>query len=157
MNHRSGFQILTQNTNRNVTCLLHSNRNNLVHHNSIKNFYEPHKRNVASPGENTTLTYGWRPTHTGYYNLTAVADCDGEVSESNEDDNSLVVSEFPVALIGDVNGDGVVGIVDAVIVSLAWASHPGDPNWNLRADLNHDGTINIGDGVRISVHWAKTW
>ena len=110
-----------------------------------------------NPGENTTLVFNWRPLHTGLYNLTTTVDCHNEIAESSETDNTFIIIEYPVALIGDVNGDHTVGIVDAVIVSLAWASSPGGPTWNIRADLNHDGTVGIGDGVRIGLNWAKTW
>jgi len=111
-------------------------------------------------GANTTLTFKWRPTHTGYYNLTAVADCHNEVVETNESDNTFVLSGFPVALIGDINGDYTVDIQDAVIIGLAWDSPkpPGtNPNWNIRADIDHDGTIDIADATRLGLNWNKTW
>jgi hypothetical protein len=108
-------------------------------------------------GENGTLTFYWHPTHTGYYNLIAVVDCNSEVAESDESDNTSVLSEFPVALIGDANGDHIVNIIDAVIISLAWNSHPSESNWNIKADLNHDGVVNVSDGVRVGLHWAQTW
>jgi hypothetical protein len=110
-----------------------------------------------NPGENTTLTFNWHAIHTGFYNLTAIADCHNEVVESNEGDNTLVLSQYPVYLWGDANGDGTVNIVDAVIVSLAWETHPGDPAWNIKADLNHNGVVNVSDGVRIGLHWNQTW
>jgi len=108
-------------------------------------------------GENATLTFYWRPTHTRYYNLTATVDCDSEVDEDDEGDNSLSESNVPVSVIGDINGDGVVNIFDAVVISLAWDSDSGSGHWNLCADLNHDGHVDILDGVRIGLHWGETW
>jgi len=53
---------------------------------------------------------------------------------------------------GDVNGDGIVTIVDVVTISLAFGSQRdiGDPwppngDWDSRADLNCDGIIDIVD------------
>jgi len=92
--------------------------------------------------------------HLALYNLTATVDCDGEVVESNEGDNSLSQSDVPVTVIGDVNGNGVVNVLDAVIIARAWTlSAP--PNYS--ADINHDGTVDSGDGTRIGLHWGETW
>jgi hypothetical protein len=110
-----------------------------------------------SAGANVTLTYNWCPTHTGYYDLTAVADCHGEVVESNEADNTLVLSNFPVALQGDVNRDHSNNILDVGVVTLAWGARPGDPHWNICADLSHDEKINIMDIARITLRWRQTW
>jgi outer membrane protein assembly factor BamB len=108
-------------------------------------------------GDSTTLTYSWHPMHTGNYNLTAVVDCHGKIAESNETDNTLVVLDYPVALMGDVYVDHVNNLLDIVQVGLAWHSHPDDGNWNLRADLNHDAYIDIYDIVRVTLHWHQNW
>jgi hypothetical protein len=107
--------------------------------------------------ENVTLIFYWRPTHTHYYNLTAEADCDGQITEDNEGDNSLSQENVPVTIIGDINGDGNVNIFDAVVISLAWNSNPGSGHWNIHADINHDGNVDILDAVRIGLHWGENW
>jgi hypothetical protein len=108
-------------------------------------------------GENTTLVFYWRPTHTRYYNLTAYADCHNEITEDSESDNTLSQESVPVTVIGDINGDGTVNIFDAVIISLAWNSSPGSGHWNKRADINHDDNVDILDGARISLYWGTSW
>jgi len=108
-------------------------------------------------GENVTLTFGWRPTHTRHYNLTATVDCEDDVEEDNEDDNNLSKPNLPVTVTGDVNSDGTVNIFDAVVTGLAWGSNPGSVNWDTRADINHDSQVNILDAVRIGLHWSETW
>jgi len=45
----------------------------------------------------------------------------------------------------DLNGDGVVDVVDLFIVANAFSSALGDDNWNQMADLNNDYVINIID------------
>jgi parallel beta-helix repeat protein len=108
-------------------------------------------------GQNVTLTYSWHPMRTGNYSLTAFADCHSEVAEGNETDNMLLVQDYPVALMGDVNGDHINNILDIIQVGLAWHSYPGEPTWKLQADLNHDGTIDILDIIRITLQWHQTW
>jgi hypothetical protein len=108
-------------------------------------------------GEEVVLTFGWHPLHTGSYSLTAFADCHYEVIETDEGDNTLNLSGYPVALKGDLDGSRRNDISDVAQVCLAWHSYPGDSKWNLRADLNHDGYIDILDIVRITLRWHQTW
>ena len=56
----------------------------------------------------------------------------------------------------DINGDGIVDIVDIVIVALAFGSEPGDPNWNPVADLNGDSIVDIVDVVLVAIHFGET-
>jgi hypothetical protein len=50
-------------------------------------------------------------------------------------------------ILGDINGDGVVNILDAIVQASAFESSPQDSNWNPRADLNDDGIVNILDAI----------
>jgi len=96
------------------------------------------------------------PLHTGYYQLTAIVDSQNNITETTRANNTLVLGNVPVTVMGDINGDGVVNILDAVIIAQAWGSTPSSPNWNIRADLNHDGKVDILDAVRIGLHWGET-
>lgn len=64
----------------------------------------------------------------------------------------FVAGEGLVAKAGDVNGDNLVNIQDATIVSL---------NWNKTAatramgDVSGDGVVNIQDATIISLNWSK--
>jgi len=66
---------------------------------------------------------------------------------------------------GDVNGDGIVNILDVLVVVLAFGSmaedDPSTPwnetrKWNADADLIDDGKINIYDLVVIGINFGKT-
>lgn len=48
---------------------------------------------------------------------------------------------------GDINGDGVVNVLDAIALAKAFGSTPQDGNWNPRADLNSDGIVNMLDAL----------
>lgn len=57
---------------------------------------------------------------------------------------------------GDLNNDGTVNIYDIMIVSLAYGSSEGDPNWNPIADINEDGKVNIHDMRIVSRDFGKS-
>ena len=66
-----------------------------------------------------------------------------------------VSKTLTVHLPGDVNGDGVVDIYDAIIVAGAFGSSPGSPNWNPAADLKSDGVVDIYDAIVLSAHFGQ--
>ena len=60
------------------------------------------------------------------------------------------------AFLEDVNGDGVVNMLDVAIVAHAFDTRPGDFRWNERADLNNDGVINLRDLSLVAARFGKT-
>jgi hypothetical protein len=61
-------------------------------------------------------------------------------------------------LIGDLNGDQKVSMVDIVTVNLAYDATPTDPRWNPLADLASPwGKIDIFDFVKVSSKYNRTW
>jgi Dockerin type I domain len=48
-------------------------------------------------------------------------------------------------ILGDMNGDGSVNILDVGMVLASYGSTPGNPRWNSSADFNNDGSIGIDD------------
>lgn len=66
-----------------------------------------------------------------------------------------IVSEYVEQIPGDVNHDGTVNILDSILVSNAFLSTPGSPNWNLNADINGDNVVNILDSIIQSNHFLE--
>jgi len=63
-------------------------------------------------------------------------------------DNTLGVTDFWLVKTcsgGDVNGDGVVDILDLSLVGWSFGSFEGEPEYKPEADLNEDGIVDIGD------------
>ena len=56
---------------------------------------------------------------------------------------------------GDINGNFVVNILDALILSNAYGSNPGSPNWKPCADINKDQKVNFLDAMLVSVHYLE--
>jgi len=103
------------------------------------------QENVTITG-NTTLTdlsYGMHSV-TVYANDTA-----GNMGSSE-------TIYFAEAIDGDVNGDGVVNILDIVLCAIHFGEIP-IPRMPIIVDLNHDGIINILDILKIAVNFGKTW
>jgi hypothetical protein len=57
---------------------------------------------------------------------------------------------------GDVNGDGYVNLTDMDLVTLAFGSVPGAPNWNMAADLNQDNKVNALDATIVATYFGQT-
>jgi len=71
--------------------------------------------------------------------------------------HSTSIIEIIATILGDINGDRIVDIVDVVICALAFGSELGEPKWNPIVDLNQDGIIDIVDLVILGVNYGKTW
>jgi len=112
-------------------------------------------------GASTTVNFTslFHPTHTSTtsYKLTATVDSQNEVVEEDETNNVQSFFDVFVTIVGDINGDKTVNILDAVVMALAWNATPSDLWWNVKADINHDGKVDIYDGTRIGLHWGETW
>jgi hypothetical protein len=61
---------------------------------------------------------------------------------------------FTLFVMGDINGDSVVDIYDAIMLSNAFSSSPGKSNWNPNADLNGDGVVDIYDAIILAGHYG---
>ena len=76
-----------------------------------------------------------------------------EGTEVPHDEVDALYKYTPV--IGDLDNDGTVDLNDFYIISLAYGSRPGDPNWNRIADLNRDNIINILDLRTAARHYGE--
>jgi len=84
---------------------------------------------------------------------TIVIDSDQNSMLPEVRDGYITVTE---PLPGDLNGDGIVNILDLAIFGKAFGSYPGHPRWNPIADINKDNTTNIIDLVLIAKNFGKT-
>ena len=79
------------------------------------------------------------------------------VSSAYMEQNATNSTTFEfIALLGDVNGDGIVDIYDVVTVATAFGSYPGHPKWNPDADLVPDSLIDIFDIVTVAKNFGMT-
>jgi hypothetical protein len=106
-------------------------------------------------GTSTDVTFKWNFTSPiGNYTFKAIA-------ESVKNETILTNNEYSygiiqVSIIGDINADGKVNIIDVSIAAKAYMSKPGDTRWNANADVNEDETINIIDITIVARDYGKT-
>jgi hypothetical protein len=111
------------------------------------------------PGAQTILTFRWNTTGfaKGNYTIKAVADTVG--GETETEDNTFIDGLLKVVIVGDVNGDGWVEMMDFYAASNAFMSRPGDPNWNPNADIyswpDGDGVIEMMDFFILGEHYME--
>ena len=103
----------------------------------------------------TTVTFTWNTTGfaKGNYTIWAYAwPVWGEVSTG---DNIFIGGTIIVAMVGDLNNDGLVDIRDISSVGRAYGSYPGHPKWNPDADINNDNLIDIRDISVVGRYFGK--
>lgn len=142
---------------------------NVLYHNSFINAYTPYgipKMRIVNStniwdngypsGGNYWSDYTGADLYSGPHQNETGSDGIGDdpylIYESNQDNYPLMNPYLP----GDINHDGTVDVLDAILLISAWGSQPGDSNWNPHADLNKDGVINILDAIVISYNYGKT-
>jgi len=60
-------------------------------------------------------------------------------------------------LVGDVNNDCIVNILDLAAVGMAFGSSNGSENWNPAADVYVDGEVNIFDMAGAGLNFGRTY
>jgi len=102
-----------------------------------------------------TLTFVWNTTGVPFrlYNITATAPLQLDLSPADNTLSSNVLVQ--VRIIGDVNGDGRVDLIDLTLVAQAYRSTFGQPNWNVACDINNDGKVSLADFVTVAVHYGQ--
>jgi hypothetical protein len=60
-------------------------------------------------------------------------------------------------VLGDVNHDAVVDIVDITVIAAAFDSGPSYPNWNPHADVDESGVIDILDITNAATQFGREW
>jgi parallel beta-helix repeat protein len=79
-----------------------------------------------------------------------------EIDADNQDTYPLVEPWSPSKLEGDVNGDGVVWLMDLSIVGLAYGCFHWMPCYNRTADLNYNGVVDGQEVAIVTYHWGET-
>lgn len=102
------------------------------------------------PNETTLVEMVWNTS--GFANMTSYvisAQTSSVPFETNLANNALTDGTVKVKIMGDVNGDGTVSILDLEAWDAAYGSSEGMQNWNPQADLDGNGTVDKIDGTLI--------
>ena len=88
----------------------------------------------------------------GRYNVTIyVASVENETMVSDNADYRNLTVTVP----GDVKGDFIVDIYDAILLSSAFNTIPDHSNWNPNADINGDNIVDIFDAIILANHFNQ--
>lgn len=75
------------------------------------------------------------------------------------EEKTIFSDNFDSTIPGDVNGDGIVNILDISHISAHW--YPGPPigplDYDPNADINKDGAISILEVSIVSANWGRSW
>jgi len=110
----------------------------------------------VSERNSLNFTFNWNTAGFAYGNYTVNAYAWPVQGETDTKDNTLVDGVIYVGIPGDLNADGAVDVFDAVTLSGAAGSTPGDVNWNPNADINNDEIVDLFDAVILSGHAGET-
>jgi outer membrane protein assembly factor BamB len=89
----------------------------------------------------------------GNYSISGYAESvPGETSTS---DNLLAGGWVVVTIPGDVQGDFVVDIYDAILLAGTFNSVPSSTNWNPNTDINDDSAVDIYDAIILAGHFNQ--
>ena len=102
---------------------------------------------TIAQGEPQILTFTWNTTGVPSGNYTIKAEATTVTNELNTDNNNFTDGTVTVnaPIVGDINGDGTINNEDLALLTPAYGSTFGDPNWNQNADLDGDNNVNISD------------
>jgi hypothetical protein len=111
---------------------------------------------TVTNGTSTTLTFAWNTTGfiKGNYSINGTAP--QVLYETNLTDNTLLDGYVYVTIPGNLNGDKVVDIYDAITLASAYGSAPGRLSWNSNADINDDDVIDIYDAIILAGHYGES-
>jgi len=109
-----------------------------------------------TPSATTTLTFTWNTSGIAPSNYTIKAQADTIPNEYNSSDNTFINGKVHVKIPGDINGDGVVNMIDLSLISTHWYPGPpiGSSGYDPNADINNDGSVNMVEVSIMSAYWT---
>ena len=111
---------------------------------------------TLASGENAGLVFLKNALGMTYGNYTLSASASVVPGEIDTSDNNVTDGLILVTIPGDTNGDGRVDIYDAIMISNAFNSVPGTPDWNANADINSNNVVDVYDAILLANNFGKT-
>jgi hypothetical protein len=113
---------------------------------------------TLGPWSNKTLTFYWNTSGLiPCNNFTIRAEASSVPYEIDLTNNIYRDGWVKIKMVGDIDGDGVIDILDIVLLTIIYGAHEGDPNWNPDADVTAPwGVIDILDLVTVSSKYGSS-
>jgi len=103
----------------------------------------------------TVISFTWNTAGVVKGNYTMRAYAWPVLREKDLADNTLTDGWVIVALVGDINADGIVDITDIYLIALAFGAMPSDPRYNPNLDIVYDGIVDISDIYTAAIHYGE--
>ena len=106
-------------------------------------------------GSSTTVAFTWSTTGVAKGNHTIKAEATILPGETDTLDNTHTDGWVCVAIVGDINADGIVDITDIYLIALAFGAMPPDPRYDPNLDIIYDQIIDISDIYTAAIHFGE--
>jgi hypothetical protein len=106
-------------------------------------------------GTQSTVQYTWNTTGWAHGNYTLSGYAVPVSGETNTADNTLTNGPIRVVIPGEIRGDDIIDIYDAILLAGAYNTAPGKPKWSPNADLKTDDIIDIYDAIILANHYNQ--
>jgi hypothetical protein len=107
-------------------------------------------------GEKLTITFRWNTTGVTCCRSYSMAALASILSEENDpSDNFLEEGIVNVRILGDIDGNGHVNLIDIWLAAQSFAFSEGEHGYNFAADLNLDGLVNLIDMYLTAAHFGQ--
>jgi len=88
----------------------------------------------------------------GTYDIYATTSYNGEWVYTSK----MFLVELPSGFPSDINKDGIVNILDAILLANAFGSKPGESKWDPRCDINKDDVVNVLDAIILAANFGES-
>lgn len=105
-------------------------------------------------GQNETVAFVWDTTDVACCHNYTVAATATILADNYVEDNTLDGGPVTVRILGDIDGNNVVNVLDMIILTTHFGLKHGDAGWNADVDLNRDGKTNILDVIIMAYHFS---
>jgi hypothetical protein len=107
-------------------------------------------------GGSITFDFLWNTSGlTPCHNYTITCQADAVAGETSLQDNTYLAGTVRVKMMGDVDGNGRIDILDIAAIAVSFLTKSGDSRYRLNRDLNRDGIINIIDVTLAAQNFGK--
>jgi len=157
---------ITANMQGGIEFYFSSDYNSIFHNNFINNAQQVFSLDSVSVWDNGypsggnywsdyAGTDGFRGPFQNETGSDGIGDTQYSIDSHNTDRYPLMNLWVGTRLLGDINGDRIVDIYDAILLANAYNSVPGKANWNPNADINGDNIVDIYDAILLANHYGQ--
>jgi parallel beta-helix repeat protein len=112
--------------------------------------------NIALTGRTQTmLTYTWQTASFDKAKYVISANATAIPGETNTADNTYIYGLVLVTIMGDVDGNCNVNVLDAIDLSNSFSKSIGQAGFNPDADFDDNGVVNILDAITLANNYNQ--